>query len=67
MLGVRKSGETVNISETEAKAISMLKNARNILKDGGYFYAKEIDKFLETIPCQAAEDIGSAEGVETRR
>lgn len=35
------------IVETHAVLRSALMNARNILKDGGFFYAKEIDKVLQ--------------------
>jgi hypothetical protein len=64
--------KTVNLSKEQVeRAISMLKNARNILGGEGYFYAEEIDEFLKTIPCQAADvavdrTVRDAEGVETR-
>jgi hypothetical protein len=46
---------SVKLSDEQiGRAFSMLKNARNILESEGYFYAKEINRFLETIPSQAA-------------
>lgn len=54
-LGKEAAAEIKRLREALAtdrigKMESMLKNARDILQDGGYVYAKEIDKFFEQKP-----------------
>jgi UDP:flavonoid glycosyltransferase YjiC (YdhE family) len=41
------SAEAKMWKEWAERLESMLRNARNILADGGYVYVKEIDKYLE--------------------
>ena len=46
-LEAEASAEIKRLHEQRDRAISMLRNARNILESGGYVYVREIDRFLE--------------------
>jgi hypothetical protein len=45
-IGNPYSQEIVELWEFHQRALSMLKNAHNILEDGSFLYAKDIRKFL---------------------
>ena len=47
----------MELEERIERLRSCLMNARNILKSGGYFYAKNIDSLLETLDKKNALDL----------
>jgi hypothetical protein len=63
LLGVLKSGETVKLSGVEIEFDKPSTGSLHAIEIDGEIVLVNI---RETIPCQADEDKGSSEGVETR-